>query len=629
LIHGGVSFRVWAPLRKKVEVVIGDKARALDAEPNGYFSGMILGATDGSLYRFRVDGGDAFPDPASRFQPHGPHGPSQVVDPQSFAWTATGWKGLEVREGQIIYEMHIGTFTQEGTWHAAIRELPNLAKLGVSVLELMPIADFAGRFGWGYDGVDMFAACRLYGSPDDVRRFVDTAHSLGMAVILDVVYNHFGADGNYTGQYSRDYVSTKHKTDWGEAINFDGPNSGPVREFFTINAGYWISEFHMDGLRIDATQNIYDDSPDHILAAITREVRRAAGKRHTIVIGENEPQQVKLIRPAEQGGYGLDALWNDDLHHSAIVALTGRTEAYYTDYTGMPQEFISASKYGYLYQGQWYKWQKQRRGTPSKGAEPCAFVTFIENHDQVANSAYGQRVHEVTSPGRYRAMIAFILLGPGTPMLFQGQEFNSSKPFYYFADQQGDIAQLVRNGRREFLYQWRSVATKQLDQYMADPCSESTFVASKLDHSERVKHSKAFALHKDLIRIRRNDPVLRSPCHGSIDGAVLSETAFVLRYFNEEHGDRLLLVNLGRLLGYNPAPEPLLAPPEDRRWEVVLSTEDPKYGGWGTPFPENDENWCIPGESAILLRSRQMTPTERQRPLKTIWRQSARRDDNE
>ena len=262
---------------------------------------------------------------------------------------------------QIVYEMHVGTFTREGTWMSAQAELAELAELGISLIEVMPIADFPGRFGWGYDGVNLFAPTRLYGTPDDFRRFVDRAHALNIGVILDVVYNHFGPDGNYLKEFSADYFTRRHRTDWGEAINFDGENSGPVREFVLENARYWIDEFHLDGLRLDATQNIYDSSDDHILRAVTRCVRETAGDRATVVVAENESQEVQLVHPEKAGGFGIGALWNDDFHHSAMVALTGHNEAYYTDYLGQPQEFISAVKYGYLYQGQWYKWQKKRR----------------------------------------------------------------------------------------------------------------------------------------------------------------------------------------------------------------------------------------------------------------------------
>jgi maltooligosyltrehalose trehalohydrolase len=449
LPEGGVHFRVWAPRCRRVEVVIEGGRGCSSSNPQGielapetlgYFSGLVATSGAGTRYRFRLDGSDGlYPDPASRFQPDGPHGPSQVIDARRFRWTDGAWRGVRL-EGQIIYEMHIGTFTREGTWASAIRELPELAAAGITVLEIMPVAEFPGRFGWGYDGVDFFAPTRLYGEPDDFRRFVDRAHALGIGVILDVVCNHVGSDGNYLKQFSEDYFTNRYTTEWGEAINFDGENAGPVREFFLANTGYWIAEFHLDGLRLDATQNIYDQSSDHILAAMTRRVREMARGRSIIIVAENEPQHVKLVRPQEQGGYGIDALWNDDFHHSAMVALTGHHEAYYTDHLGKPQEFISAIKWGYLYQGQWYTWQKQCRGTPGFGLQPATFVTFLQNHDQVANSARGLRCHVLTSPGRYKAMTALMLLGPGTPMLFQGQEFAASSPFFYFADHQQELA---------------------------------------------------------------------------------------------------------------------------------------------------------------------------------------------
>src|SRR5207302_8022588 len=306
-----------------------------------------------------------------------------------------------------------------GTLAAAQQHLPALAELGVTLVEVMPLADFPGRFGWGYDGVDLFAPTRLYGTPDDLRRFVDAAHAAGLGVILDVVYNHFGPDGNYLREFSDDYFTDRHDNEWGEAINYDGDNAGPVREFMAANAGYWIEEFHFDGLRLDATQQIFDRSNEHILAVIARRVRQAAGGRRTLLVAENEPQEVKLVRPPERGGYGLDMLWNDDYHHSALVVLSGHNEAYYGDYLGTPQEFVSAAKWGYLYQGQRYRWQKKRRGTPTFDLEPDRFVTFTQNHDQVANSGRGLRCAELTGPGRYRALTALLLLGPGTPMLFQ------------------------------------------------------------------------------------------------------------------------------------------------------------------------------------------------------------------
>ena len=277
----------------------------------------------------------------------------------------------------------------------------------------------------------MFAPTRLYGKPDDFRRFVDDAHREGLAVILDVVYNHVGPDGAFFTAYAKAYFSTRYENEWGDPINFDGEGGKPVREFFVSNAVHWIDEYHLDGLRFDATQTIFDSSPEHILSEMARRTRAAASPRSIILVAENEAQTCRLVRPVEEGGYGLDAVWNDDYHHSALVALTGHREAYYTDYLGQPQEFVSAAKHGYLYQGQRYAWQQKNRGTPAWGLAPASFVSYLENHDQVANSLRGMRLHQLTSPGRYRALTTLTLLGPGTPMLFQGQEFASSKPFLY------------------------------------------------------------------------------------------------------------------------------------------------------------------------------------------------------
>ena len=598
----GVHFRVWAPKSKTVSIVFEEKETRLVLEPegNGFFAGTAKGAEPGTVYRYRLESGD-FPDPYSRYQPDGPHGPSQVIDPSAFTWTDSQWKGVQ-REGQVIYEMHIGTFTAEGTWRSAAAELPALRELGITLLEVMPVADFAGRFGWGYDGVNLFAPTRLYGSPDDFRFFINEAHRLGLGVILDVVYNHFGPDGCYLREFSVDYFTKKYDNEWGDPINFDGKNSGPVREFFIANAGYWIEEFHLDGLRLDATQQIFDDSSEHILAQVSRRVRSAAGSRGTYIVNENEPQHVHLVQPASEGGFGMDSLWNDDFHHSAMVALTGRNEAYYTDYLGKPQEFISMVKYGYLYQGQRYKWQKARRGTSSIGLHPSCFVNFTQNHDQVANSLCGRRIHEVAAPGTLRAMTALLLLGPNTPMLFQGQEFASSSPFFYFADHKPDLAKMVAEGRRKFLQQFPSVAclAEEAKRLISAPDTEDTFQRCKLDRSESKKNAHVVALYQDLLTLRREDPAFaRVRTHG-VDGAVLGSQAFLLRFFHEG-GDRLLVVNFGADLHLDPAPEPLLAPPAGCTWQTLWTSECPKYGGCGSPELDTEENWLMPGHAAVVL----------------------------
>ncbi len=427
LIHA----RVWAPAAHDLEIVVQGRAVALARDANGYFSGETEGRA-GDRYGFRVNGSERlYPDPASRYQPEGPHNLSEIVDPNAFQWTDRAWSGVSLA-GQVLYELHTGTFTQQGTWRAAAAQLEELAKLGITVIELMPIAEFDGRFGWGYDGVDPYAPSHLYGHPDDLRAFVDRAHALGVGVILDVVYNHLGPAGNYLRVFSEAYFTDRYENEWGDAINFDGADAGPVREFFIANAGYWIDEFHLDGLRLDATQQIFDASPRNVMAAIGDRVREKARSRRTIIVAENEPQDTRLVRPAAQGGFGLDALWNDDLHHSAIVALTGRAEAYYSDTRGTPQEFVSAAKYGYLYQGQYYHWQRKPRGTPALDLPPSRFVVYLQNHDQVANSARGVRGHQLGSAAKWRAMTAYLLLAPGTPMLFQGQEFSVVQPVSVF-----------------------------------------------------------------------------------------------------------------------------------------------------------------------------------------------------
>jgi maltooligosyltrehalose trehalohydrolase len=603
-------FRVWAPKADTVDLVLEENAaktaprsfHPLTREADGYFSGLAsIGA--GKRYRFRVNNAENFhPDPASRFQPEGPHGSSCVVDPATFHWTDANWPGPTLK-GQVLYEMHVGTFTEQGTWRAAMEQLPELARIGISVIEMMPIADFPGRFGWGYDGVDLFAPTRLYGIPDDLRYFVNQAHAQGLGVILDVVYNHFGPDGNYLGVYSEDYLRQGKANDWGDSVNFDGPNSGPVREFFVTNSRYWIGEFHFDGFRFDATESIYDTSTEHILSEVGRAARSAAGKRDIILVAENERQDTSLIRPCADRGYGLDGVWNDDLHHSAMVALTGRREAYFTDYLGAPQEFISAVKYGYLFQGQPYVWQGAPRGTPAFGAPPEAFVAFMENHDQVANKIGGERVRFETSPGRYRAMTALLLLAPWTPMLFQGQEFGASKPFLYFSDiGDGKLREAICKGRLEFLSQFPSLTSSKIQKQLPIPSDPETFDRCKLDFSERKKNELLYDLHVDLIKLRREDSRFREQVSGGVDGAVLGPKSFLLRYFAKGNDDRLLLVNLGEPQSLGPMPEPLLAPPLGFEWTTLWSSDSVKYGGPGKVALPMEDPWTLPAESATALR---------------------------
>ncbi len=600
---------MWAPSARAVEVVLEGPPQSgsfpLERDGDaGYFSGLVRHAGPGVLYRFRLAHlGDPLPDPASRFQPDGPLGPSEVIDPTSFAWSDAGWRGIEPHR-HVFYEMHIGTFTAEGTWRAAADRLDHVAELGATTIELLPVADFAGRFGWGYDGVDLFAPTRLYGRPDDMRAFVDRAHALGLAVVLDVVYNHLGPRGNTLFHFAPAYRSERHASEWGDTLNYDGDDAGPVREFVIANAVYWISELHLDGLRLDATQAIEDDSPEHVITAIQRHAREAGGGRRIIVTGENEPQQDIALRAPDDGGWGLDAVWNDDFHHSARVAATGVVEAYFHGYTGAPQELVSAVKRGFLYQGQMYRWQKNPRGTPVLDAAPGRFIHYLQNHDQVANSGRGERLHELTSPGRLRALTALLLLTPGLPLLFQGQEFAAARPWRYFADHDGDLGRDVARGRADFMAQFASLRTPEGRASLPDPTDRRSARACALDVLEREsdRHRALFDLHRDLLRLRRDNPVFTDQRAAGRDGAVLAPEAFCIRFFGADPLlDRLLCINLGRLLRLRSPAEPLLAPPLDATWEIEWSSEDPRYGGRGTPPTMTRAGTLLPAHAAVLL----------------------------
>ena len=605
LLERGCSFRVWAPDHSTVTLVLdGGAEHVLEPERDGYHAVLVPGIEAGALYRYRL-GRDAtlYPDPASRSQPERPMGASQVVDPHAYPWTDAGWRGVTIVD-QVLYEMHVGTFTPEGTWAAAADKLPFLKDLGVTVVNMMPVNEFPGRFGWGYDGVDLFAPTHLYGSPDDLRGFVDRAHGMGLGVILDVVYNHIGPDGNFLKAFGKDYFTDRHSTEWGEALNYDGPNSTGMRDLAVSNAAYWIAEYHFDGLRLDATQNIYDESDDYVVAALGRAAREAAGSRDIIIVAENEPQDSDLVRPLDVGGAGLDGVWNDDLHHSAMVAATGRNEFYYHDFEGSPQEFISAAKYGYLFQGQRFGFSDERRGVLALDLKPDCFVTFVQNHDQVANSARGWRLHQLTNPPRARALTALSILMPGTPMLFQGQEFWASTPFLYFADHRPELAKLVREGRHKYMANFPSLATASGQKQLVDPEAVETFERCKLDWREAETNGFMVAMHRDLLALRRGDRAFSSHHRPACDGAVIGPDAFVLRFFESHGDDRLLIINLGRDIDRKSFAEPLVAPPRGKAWEVLWSSEEPDYGGTGTAEFETAKGWHLPANTLLVLKGR-------------------------
>ena len=606
-----------APGRRRVEVVVADGAteRAFALEPErepGVWSAVVAGVGAGARYRYRLSGEDApLPDPASRFQPQGVLGPSEVID-GAFAWTDARYPGIGAH-GRVVYELHVGTFTVEGTWEAARARLPELARLGVTVVELLPVAEFAGARGWGYDGVFWFAPFHRYGRPDDLRRFVDDAHRLGLGVILDVVYNHLGDVGNVLPRFSPTYTGTT-PNEWGAGLNFDEGSPPPMRAFVLENVAYWIDEFHLDGFRFDATQSIVDASTPDILTEAVAHARAAAGGKSIYLVGENEPQDSRLARAPEAGGAGLDALWNDDLHHTAAVALTGRREAYFMDYAGVARELVACVRQGFLFQGQRYRWQDKARGRTTRGLPPRAFVAFLENHDQLANGGLGERLWTRAAPGRLRALTALLLLAPWTPLLFQGQEWNASARFAYFADHEPDMAALVKAGRARFLHQFPRFAAPDARDRFPDPGARETFEAARLDWSERAAplHARALALHRDLLELRRGDPTVRREGEDgvTVDAAVLTEQAFVVRYFGVAAGgdeDRLLVVNLGADLEPPSLSEPLVAPPHGAAWRPAWSSDDPRYGGAGVRGPRPGRALFLPGEAAVFLTP---APTE-------------------
>ncbi|UJW84731.1 alpha-amylase family glycosyl hydrolase [Devosia sp. SL43] len=598
----GTQFSLWALGHRSASVDIeGIGSFALDPMGDGYFATHVPAIGPGARYWFQLDNGPRLPDLASRCQPDGNDGPSMVVG-ADFAWTDGEWAGVDRRD-QVLYELHIGTFTQDGTWLAAASMLEGLRDLGVTVLQVMPVGTFKGRFGWGYDTTLPYAPFAPYGSPNDMRTFVDRAHALGIGVILDVVYNHVGIGDCYHA-YSEHYFTTRYENEWGASFNYDGEGSPAVREFIVGNAVYWIEDFHLDGLRTDAVQAMFDASDEHILTTITKAVRQAGGSRQIYMVVENQPQEWRMIAPPQAGGHGVDAMYSDDFQHAVRVAVTGHNDYYYRDYLGTPQELVSALKYGFLYQGQRSDMRDKAYGTYNLATPPEHFVHFLENHDQVANSARGFRLSTLASPARLRAITALLLLGPQTPCLFQGQEFGATNPFLYFLGLEGEEALSVAEGRGQSVGHFPSVGDKAMQARLADPADPATFRTSKLDWSEGKRHSGIVALHRDLLALRHGEPTFSQGSERRIDGAVIGDAALLIRYITPDpDGHRLLLVNLGRDLHIGVLAEPLLAPCDGHRWTMAWSSEHPDYDGAGRRPADMEQFWILPGDCALLFRS--------------------------
>ena len=602
VVADGTVFTVWAPRQKSLTLMLEDGgAHEMETLPDGYFRLHRRDIGAGQKYWYQLAEGRR-PDPVSQFQPDGVSGPSMVIDHSAFEWSDEDWTGALPPHQHVIYELHIGTFTPAGTWAAAQERLPELASLGVTTIEVMPISEFAGRFGWGYDGVLFFAPFHHYGTPDDVKRFVDAAHAAGIAVILDVVYNHIGPVGSVLHEYSDTYFSA-HDSEWGRGFNLDGADAAPVRQFMRANGLQWVQDYHVDGLRFDAVHAIVDRSPEHLIDELTRVCREARAPRRLFMVAENEAQEVAYLTRDDKGLAGVDATWNEDWHHSAFVALTGRCEAYFTDYRGTAPEFAAMGRWNLLYQGQWYSWQKKGRGSDARHLPSSAFVSFLENHDQVANTGFGKRLCHEVGASLWRAMTGLLLLGPQIPMLFQGQERASTEPFMYFADHEGDLAEAVRKGRLEFLSQFPSLRDQNIQRRMPAPSDERGFRSCQLQWADSRNAAESLKLHADLLRLRRDDPVLSALGTSATAIATSAPTpAVVVLRYERERDERLVLVNLGSLtmLEMN---DPLFAAPAGQRWEMSWCSEHAAYGGRGIVESFGDGQWTLQPHCAWLLRN--------------------------
>ena len=603
----GVHFRVWSPGSERVEVVTeggAGGAYPLQADGGGYFSGTVEGATAGLRYRYRLDGGESYPDPAARFQPEGVHGPSEVVDAAAFAWTDAGWPGVALEE-LVIYELHVGTFTPEGTFLAAAERMGEVAELGVTAVEVMPIAEFPGGRNWGYDGVGLFAPASAYGGPEGFKRLVDAAHAAGLAVILDVVYNHLGPEGNYLPAVTHGhYFTSRHQTPWGDGINYDGPESAAVRDFVLQNALYWAVEYHVDGLRLDATHAIVDDSPRHILAELAEALHAAPG-RPRLVIAEDERNARRVLLPREAGGWGLDGVWADDFHHQIRRQAAGDDEGYFAAYSGSTADIVETLRKGWFYEGQARPDTGKTRGTPAHDLWPPRFVHCLQNHDQVGNRAFGERLnHQIPLP-LYRALSTLLLFSPYTPLLWMGQEWAATSPFLYFTDHPAELGRLVTAGRREEFGHFSAFRDEATRETIPDPQDPETFRRSRLNRAERdaEPHAGVLALHRELLALRRTEPALRRADRDRWRVEPLGEAGLALRRGGAGEAPLLLAVLFRGEISVGPGELPAGGLEEGRRWAPVLASEELRFGGggaWGRL--EGDGTLQLLGPVGVVLR---------------------------
>lgn len=594
----GVHFRVWAPGHERVEIVLyaadgTTELRSVTAQPmpDGLFEASLHGEGDRVLYKVAVDGAGPFPDPFSRRQPFGVHGASEVgAAGEVFQWTDDAFAGARM-DDLSIYEVHVGTATPEGTFDALAARLDDIAELGVTAIELMPLASFPGRWNWGYDGVGLFAPSEAYGGPDGLRRLVDAAHARGLAVIVDAVYNHLGPDGNYLRCFSEHWFTARHQTPWGEALDFDGPRAGMVREAFCQNAEMWVHDYHVDGLRLDATHAIVDDSPRHVLTDIAERARAASPRRQVVIIAEDERNERRLVIPEAGGGYGLDGVWADDFHHSMRRAFAGDSEGYFAAFEGSAGEVADILAHGWRYRGQHSPATGGPRGTAIADLPPSHLVFCIQNHDQVGNRAAGDRLAHAAGPDAQRAMAALLLLSPYTPLLFMGEDWAAAEPFQYFTDHNAELGKLVTEGRRREFGAWKGFAGTEVP----DPQAAETNQRCRLDWAARGKapHVQMLAWYRALLRLRREHPALRDRARGSFEARAVGDAVVLER----RGGERRLACVVG-IRGESPVEIGGLG-----GWRPVLASDEARFGGDGTATRFDGAQVVVRGPAALVLES--------------------------
>src|ERR1051325_217217 len=588
LSDGSTRFRVWAPLAERLAVkIVGETPRRVEMErgADDIYEAIVPGTSAGTDYLYIVNDEKERPDPVSRWQPEGVHGPSRIVDPGEFSWSDDAWKGLALKDF-LIYELHTGTFTPEGTFEGAITKLQHLKSLGVKAVELMPVAQFPGGRNWGYDGAYLYAPQSTYGGPNGLKRLIDACHAEGLAVVMDVVYNHLGPEGNYFGEYAPIY-SENYKTPWGAALNFDGEESDGVRRFFIDNALYWLTEYHVDALRLDAIHRIIDIGPRHLLQELGEEFQRQAGRlgRMAWTIAESDLNDVRVIRPAGDCGYGLDAQWSDDFHHALHALVTGTRRGYFADF-GTVADLAKAVTEGFVYDGRLSPFRRKSHGNSSVERPGEQFVVFIQNHDQIANAYWGDRLASLVSLEQQKLAAAILLCAPNVPMLFMGQEWGEVAPFLYFTSHTDEaVGQAVREGRKAEYSSYARKAGETISALggFADPQALETFEHSKLSwpRLEEKPHAQIFRFYQDLIAVRKQHPAL-SDCAKERTKLCFDEEIrwLVLERGAGEEGAALLVCNLSDKVQAVPLPSSVVG-----RWRLSLWSGAAEYGGEAQSMP--------------------------------------------